>query len=147
MLVLNFNDSVIILRYCGSCHCFVFSKFQIKIYISRRCPPKKLYTLEGRLLSAYFRPVVGGRFVYINSEPPNTFQAKPCDSCWHNNPAQLTASLWTKLTPQPPANSTEPSTQFPFYCLHVASLVSTREKKEIERKPSTDFEILLMTDG
>jgi hypothetical protein len=25
--------------------------------------------------------------------------------------------------------------------------VGTREKKEIERKPSTDFEILLMTDG
>ncbi len=24
---------------------------------------------------------------------------------------------------------------------------TTREKKEIERKPSTDFEILLMTDG
>jgi hypothetical protein len=24
---------------------------------------------------------------------------------------------------------------------------ATREKKEIERKPSTDFEILLMTDG
>jgi hypothetical protein len=29
----------------------------------------------------------------------------------------------------------------------VPDIVVVREKKEIERKPSTDFEILLMTDG
>jgi hypothetical protein len=32
---------------------------------------------------------------------------------------------------------------FPYYPRTVVN----REKKEIERKPSTDFEILLMTDG
>jgi mannose/fructose-specific phosphotransferase system component IIA len=34
-----------------------------------------------------------------------------------------------------------------FYEDDMSPWVLSREKKEIERKPSTDFEILLMTDG
>jgi hypothetical protein len=38
-----------------------------------------------------------------------------CGSCWHSYTEQLTASLMTKWTKPPPANSTEPSPQFPIY--------------------------------
>jgi hypothetical protein len=46
-----------------------------------------------------------------------------------------------KLAPCPP------SPQERVLILTPPLVIIPREKKEIERKPSTDFEILLMTDG
>ncbi len=67
----------------------------------------------------------GSCFSYFPKKNPlNTFQTKPqrmllCDSWWHSNTEQLTASLMTTQTKPPPDNSTERRPQFPFYCIQL----------------------------